>query len=121
MLQITNKNFFESTKALEFGWVLSGDGDSFGSGILPAPVIEPQGSYAVEWESCPWFSIWESSLAREGFLTIISKLMYSTRWASAGHVVASTQLCLPERGECTFKVSFYIFFEKITLIIDFFS
>lgn len=104
MLQITNKNFFESTKALEFGWVLLGDGDSLGSGILPAPVIEPQSSYAVEWESCPWFSMWESSHAREVFLTITTKLVYSTRWVSADHVVASTQLCLPERGECTFKV-----------------
>ncbi|CAA6654079.1 unnamed protein product [Spirodela intermedia] len=96
-IMIANKQFFEPTEALEFSWQLDGDGRSLGFGILDLPPIEPQTAYAIEWEAYPWFSLWESSSATEIFLTITVKLMHNTRWAREGHIVSSTQLCLPKK------------------------
>ncbi|XP_039136527.1 beta-galactosidase-like [Dioscorea cayenensis subsp. rotundata] len=96
-IKITNALFFESTKGLEFRWHLMGDGCNLGSGVLNVPVIEPQSSYDIELDSCPWISLWASSSAIEIFVTIIAKMNHSTRWVKDGHIIASSQLCLPSR------------------------
>lgn len=90
-------HFFDTTQALEFNWVLHGDGCELGSGILPLPVIEPQRSHETKWESGPWFSAWTSSSAAEICLTITAKLLHTTRWANYGHLISSTQVLLPNR------------------------
>uniref|UniRef100_A0A5B7BXV9 beta-galactosidase n=1 Tax=Davidia involucrata TaxID=16924 RepID=A0A5B7BXV9_DAVIN len=99
LLKITNTHFYETTQALEFGWTVHGDGCKLGSGILSIPSIKPQGSYEMKWESGPWYSPWDSSVAAENFLTITAKLLHSTRWVESGHVVSSTQVQLPAKRE----------------------
>ncbi|OVA04094.1 Beta galactosidase small chain/ domain 5 [Macleaya cordata] len=97
ILKIANTNFFDTTKGLEFSWMVHGDGCILGSGLLPLPAIEPQSSYEIELESAPWYSLWASSSATEVFLTITTKLLNSTRWAEAGHILAFTQVQLPAK------------------------
>lgn len=104
-MQITNAHFFETTKELEFNWTVCGDGCKLGSGILSLPIIEPQSSYTIEYESGPWYSPWASSSAEEHFLTISAKLLQSTRWVEAGHVISSTQILLPAKRESVPHVS----------------
>ncbi|CAN1316296.1 lacZ [Linum perenne] len=67
-LKIINTNFFDTTQLVGFTWAVHGDGIELGSGELSLPVIEPQKSYEMEWES-------------------------------AGHIISSTQLQLPDRKE----------------------
>ncbi|CAK7336520.1 unnamed protein product [Dovyalis caffra] len=93
-IKITNTHFYQTTQGLEFSWVTQGDGCELGSGILSLPPIEPQSSYELEWESGPWYPPL-ASFAEEFFLTITTKLLHSTRWVEAGHVVSSTQVQLP--------------------------
>ncbi|KAF5191895.1 Beta-galactosidase [Thalictrum thalictroides] len=100
-LKISNKNFFETTKGVEFSWIVHGDGQCLGSGVLSVPAIEPQSSHNIEWELCPPHFVWESSSASELYLTITAKLLKSTRWAEAGHVLASTQVQLPAKRAST--------------------
>ncbi|KAL5720056.1 beta-galactosidase [Ranunculus cassubicifolius] len=97
ILKISNKNFFDTTKALDFSWTLHGDGNSLGSGLLSVPSIEPQSSYDVNWESIMAHSLWEASSASEIFLTITATLSSSTRWSESGHVLASKQIQLPSK------------------------
>lgn len=97
-LQITNTQFYETTNGLEFSWAAHGDGVKLGSGILSVPVIEPQNSYGIKWKSCPWYTLLSSSSAEEIFITITAKLLYSTLWVEAGHVISSTQVQLPIKG-----------------------
>lgn len=104
VIKIANTQFYESTQGIDFSWLLHGDGCCLGSGILALPVIEPCNSHDVEWETSPWSSLWESSSATEVFLTITAKLMHSTRWAEAGHILASSQISLPAKHECTSHV-----------------
>ncbi|KAK9128954.1 hypothetical protein Syun_017751 [Stephania yunnanensis] len=96
-LKITNMNFFDTTQMLEFSWILLGDDQILGSGLLALPVIEPESSYELDWGSTPCYSIWESSSAAEVFLTITVKILNSTRWAEAGHILASVQVQLPPK------------------------
>ncbi|CAN0916971.1 lacZ [Linum grandiflorum] len=98
-LKIINTNFFDTTQLLGFTWAAHGDGIELGSGKLSVPVIEPQKSYEMEWESGPWYSLWASSNARELFMTVTAKLLQSTHWLEAGHIISSTQLQLPGRKE----------------------
>lgn len=98
-LKITNTHFYETTKAMEFSWTVCGDGCKLGSGTLSLPIIEPQSSYSIEFESGPWYSLWASSSAEEHFLTITAKLLQPTRWVEAGHVISSTQILLPAKRE----------------------
>lgn len=98
-LQITNTNFYETTQGLEFSWAAHGDGCELGTGVLSLPSIGPQSSFDIEWESGPWYSLWASSFAEEFFLTISAKLLHSTRWVEAGHVISSTQVQLPAKRE----------------------
>ncbi|KAH7548549.1 hypothetical protein JRO89_XS14G0162100 [Xanthoceras sorbifolium] len=98
-LKMTNTNFYETTQQLEFSWVAHGDGHELGSGILSLPLIKPQSSYDIEFKSSPWYSLWTSCLAEEMFLTITAKLMHSTRWVEAGHVISSTQVQLTAKRE----------------------
>lgn len=98
--QITNTQFYETTKGLEFSWVANGDGCELGTGILSLPLIGPQSSFDIEWQSSgPWYSLWASSFAEEIFLTIYAKLLHPTRWVEAGHVISSTQVQLPGKRE----------------------
>ncbi|OWM90042.1 hypothetical protein CDL15_Pgr026955 [Punica granatum] len=99
ILKIRNTHFFESTEGLEFSWVVHGDGYSIGSGILSLPTIGPQGSYDIEWQKGPWYSVWASCSKAEIFLTVSAKLVDSTRWSEAGHVVSSTQVQLPSQRD----------------------
>ena len=104
--QIENKQFFESTEALEFSWQLDGDGHNLGDGILDLPLIEPQSCHTIYWEEkYPWFSLWETSSAAEIFLTVTVKQKHSTRWVKEGHVVSSTQHSLPKKREGPSHVS----------------
>lgn len=98
-LQIANTQFFEATQGLKFSWFLHGDGYLLGSGILSLPVIEPLSSHDIDLESSPLYSLWKSSSATEVFVTITAELAHSTRWAEAGHIVASTQMPLPAKSE----------------------
>lgn len=98
-LKITNTQFYETTNGLEFSWAAHGDGVKLGSGILSVPVIEPQNSYGIEWKSCPWYTLLSSLSAEEIFITITAKLLHSTLWVEAGHVVSSTQVQLPIKGK----------------------
>ncbi|XP_043690942.1 beta-galactosidase [Telopea speciosissima] len=97
IIQITNTNFFETTRDLEFCWIVHGDGSIIGTGLLSLPTMEPQSSCHIEWELAPWSSLWASSSAAELFLTVTTKLSKSTRWVEAGHVLASTQIQLPPK------------------------
>ncbi|XP_022764757.1 uncharacterized protein LOC111309977 isoform X3 [Durio zibethinus] len=99
MIKIKNTNFYETTEGMEFKWAAHGDGCELGCGILSLPVIEPQGSYEIEWKSGPWYPLWVSSDAEEIFLTITAKLLHSKRWVEAGHVVSSTQVQLPAKRD----------------------
>ncbi|PIA48132.1 hypothetical protein AQUCO_01400605v1 [Aquilegia coerulea] len=104
-LKILNKNFFETTQGVEFSWIVHGDGQCLGSGVLSVPAIEPQSSHNIEWESSPPHTAWKSSSASELYLTVIAKLLNSTRWADAGHVLASTQVQLPvERASIPYVI-----------------
>jgi beta-galactosidase len=96
-LQITNTHFFQTTQGLEFSWTVHGDGYELGSGILSLPLTEPQSSYKLEWELGPWYPLLASSFAEEIFLTITTRLLHSTHWVEAGHVISSTQVQLPTR------------------------
>ncbi|KAG2671873.1 hypothetical protein I3760_13G013400 [Carya illinoinensis] len=98
-LQITNTQFYETTNGLQFSWVANGDGRELGTGILSLPLIGPQSSFDIEWQSGPWYSLWASSFAEEFFLTISAKLLHPTRWVKAGHVISSTQVQLPGKRE----------------------
>lgn len=98
-LQITNTHFYKTTQGLEFSWDVHGDGCKLGSGILPFPLIEPQKSYDIKWRLALWYPLWTSSSAEEYFLTITAKLLRSTRWVEAGHVISSTQVQLPSKRE----------------------
>lgn len=98
-LKISNTNFFETTQGLEFSWVAHGDGYKLGFGILSLPPINPHSSYEIELKSSPWSSLWDSCSAEEIFLTVSAKLMNSTRWVEAGHVISTTQVQLPSKRE----------------------
>ncbi|KAL0397637.1 UNVERIFIED_CONTAM: Beta-galactosidase, partial [Sesamum calycinum] len=86
-------------EALEFQWMMLGDGCELGSGTLSIPTVDPQRSYDIKWDAGPWYTPWCTSDATEMFLTITVKLLGSTRWAEAGHVVSSSQLQLPVKKE----------------------
>lgn len=96
-IEIYNKNFFDTTENLEIGWSLSGDGKVLGTGLMDLPPLEPQNKYTILLQSCPWYSHWVNSSTMEGFIIITAKLIHPTRWADAGHLVASEQLSLPFR------------------------
>ncbi|WOK99094.1 hypothetical protein Cni_G07806 [Canna indica] len=98
-VKIINAQYFDSTQTIEFSWLLHGDGCNLGSGILNLPVIPPQGSYTIELESGPWYSLLKTCSAREIFLTITGKLRHPTRWAKDGHVVSSSQLSLSAKDD----------------------
>lgn len=96
-VKITNAQYFEATNAIEFSWLLCGDGCNLGAGILDIPIIEPQDSYEFELDVSPWRSLLESCFATEIFLTVTATLRQSTRWVKDGHVLASAQLSLPAK------------------------
>ncbi|XP_025816492.1 uncharacterized protein LOC112893400 isoform X2 [Panicum hallii] len=98
MLKIKNGHFFETTEALDFSWVLQGDGCVLGSGSLNVPTLAPQTSHLINMESSPWFSLWSTYAAKEVFLSVNVKQRYQTRWAKDGHLLASAQLCLPQEN-----------------------
>ena len=95
-MQIENVQFSETTEALDFSWILHGDGCVLGSGSLSVPNIAPQSNHLINMESSPWFNIWSTCAAKETFLSVHVKLRYQTQWAKDGHVLASEQLCLPQ-------------------------
>ncbi|CAO2816155.1 unnamed protein product [Amaranthus hypochondriacus] len=97
LLKVANTHFFQTTQGLDFHWVILGDGSELDSGVLSLPQIEPQSSHTMEWVSGPWYTAWNSCNAEEIFLTITVKLVNSTRWVEAGHVISSTQLQLPNK------------------------
>lgn len=94
-MQLKNAQFFDTTEAFEFSWILQGDGNVIGSGLLDVPIIEPQRDYDIKFESSPWETLRKRCEANEIYLTIITKLKHSTRWVKESHVIASTQLSLP--------------------------
>ena len=96
--QIENGHFFETTDALDFSWVLQGDGCILGSGSLNVPTLAPQTSHLINMESSPWFSLWTTYAAKEVFLSVNVKQRYQTQWAKDGHLLASAQLCLPQKN-----------------------
>ncbi|KAJ4847213.1 hypothetical protein Tsubulata_008458 [Turnera subulata] len=98
-LKITNTHFYETTQGLEFSWVIQGDGCELGSGLLSLPLIKPQSSYEMDWDSGPWNPVWASCLAGEIFLSITVTSLHPTRWVDAGHVISSTQVQLPAKRE----------------------
>lgn len=98
-LQVLNAHFFSTTEDLEFSWTIYGDGLELGNGTLSLPVIAPQRSYNIEWQSSPWYDLWVSSPALEFFLTVSVKLLHSTRWVEAGHIISFSQVQLPMKRE----------------------
>ncbi|XP_052176349.1 uncharacterized protein LOC127790740 isoform X2 [Diospyros lotus] len=101
ILKIRNTYFFETTQELEFSWAIHGDGCEIGSGFLSLPLMQPQSSYEINWESGPWYSLWASSSAAEFFWTLNVKLIHPTRWVGSGHVISSAQVQLPAKKEFT--------------------
>ena len=99
ILQIKNTHFFQTTEGVEFSWYASADGCNLGYGILSLAPIKPQSSYTIDWQSGPWYSLWALSLSEEVFLTITAKLLNSTRWVEAGHIVSYTQIQLPAKRD----------------------
>lgn len=95
IVKVTNTHFFSTTQELAFHWVVLGDGCELGSGILSLPTIDPQKSHDIKWDAGPWYDLWCTSDATEIFLTITVKLLSSTLWAEAGHIVSSAQVQLP--------------------------
>ncbi|KAL4203703.1 hypothetical protein AMTRI_Chr01g129290 [Amborella trichopoda] len=93
--KIFNSQYFETTDNIEFSWLLVGDGKCLGSGMLSVPLLKPLDSHEIELKSSPWYSLWESSPAAEIYLTMTAKLTQPTRWAEAGHVLSSRQICKP--------------------------
>lgn len=94
-MQIWNKNFFTSLDYVKFTWSLSADGAVLESGTLDLPAIEPSKKHSMKLKSGPWASRWQASEASEVFLDITASLFAPTRWADAGHLLASEQMELP--------------------------
>jgi len=105
-----NTHFYETTEGLEFSWLIHGDGCNLGSGTLSLPIVGPQSSFDIELEKGPWYSVWASCHATEIFLTISAKLLHSTRWTEAGHIVSSTQVQLPAKEFLAHHVKSYPIF-----------
>ncbi|KAJ3676245.1 hypothetical protein LUZ60_003657 [Juncus effusus] len=97
-IEIKNAQFFDSTEAFGFSWILQGDGNIIGSDLLNVPQIAPQKSHSIKLEYSPWNILWQKCEANEIFLTINAKLKNSTRWVKEGHVISSTQLSLPAKN-----------------------
>ncbi|GER28530.1 beta-galactosidase [Striga asiatica] len=104
-LKITNTHFFSSTEGLAFHWTLHADGYELGSAVLSLPSLEPQKSYDIKWDAGPWHELFCASNAIEIFLTITVKLLGSTRWAEAGHIVSSAQVQLPSKPEIIHRIN----------------
>lgn len=107
-MQIWNKNFFTSLDYAYFTWSLSADGSVLETGTLQLPPLAPTSKHSMKLESGPWASKWQDSIGREIFLDIVAYLSAPSRWADAGHVLASQQILLPvskpsEPEVCTFK------------------
>ncbi|KAF8642100.1 hypothetical protein HU200_067357 [Digitaria exilis] len=98
VLKIENRHFFDTTEALDFNWVLQGDGCILGSGSLNVPTLAPQTSHLINMESSPWFALWSTCAVKEVFLSVSVKQRYQTLWAEEGHLLASAQLCLPQKN-----------------------
>jgi beta-galactosidase len=96
IVQIENLHFEETTAALDFNWVLLGDGCVLGSGSLDVADLAPQSSHLIKAESSPWYPLWTTCAVKEAFLSINVKQRYQTRWAKEGHILASAQVCLPQ-------------------------
>ncbi|KAM0834535.1 hypothetical protein ACQ4PT_063560 [Festuca glaucescens] len=96
ILKIENLHFEETTEALDFNWVLLGDGCVLGSGSLDVADLAPQSSHLIKAESSPWYPLWTACAVKEAFLSINVKQRYQTRWAKEGHILASAQVCLPQ-------------------------
>ncbi|XP_051228311.1 uncharacterized protein [Lolium perenne] len=96
ILKIENLHFEETTAALDFNWVLLGDGCVLGSGSLDVANLAPQSSHLIKAESSPWYPLWTACAVKEVFLSINVKQRYQTRWAKEGHILASAQVCLPQ-------------------------
>jgi beta-galactosidase/beta-glucuronidase len=105
IMQLKNAQFFDTTEAFEFSWILQGDGHVIGSGFLDVPFIEPQRDYDIKFKSSPWETVWKGSEANEIYLTITMKLKHATRWVNEGHVIASTQLSLPSKASISHVLS----------------
>jgi len=119
-LQIKNTHFFQTTEGLESSWCISANGYNLGSGILDLAPIKPQSTYAVDWESGPWYSLWASSSEEELFLTVTFKLLDSTRWVEAGHIVSSAQVQLPARRSILPHVILYrvdLFYNQVISLV----
>ena len=115
--QIENGHFFETTEALDFSWVLHGDGCILGSGSLNVPTLAPQTSQLINMESSPWFALWSACAAKEVFLSVTVKQRHETRWAKAGHLLASAQLCLPQKNVFVPNVCFLSLILFTTLLL----
>ncbi|GJM91868.1 hypothetical protein PR202_ga08286 [Eleusine coracana subsp. coracana] len=98
MLKIENVQFFTTTEALKFSWILHGDGCILGSGSLSVPTLAPQTSQLIDMESSSWFPLCNTSSVKEVFLSVNVTLRHQTRWAQEGHLLASAQFCLPQKN-----------------------
>ncbi|KAL6493821.1 hypothetical protein OROGR_031730 [Orobanche gracilis] len=105
ILKITNTHFFTTTEALAFHWMIHGDGYELGSGILSLPTLDSQKSCDIKWNAGPWYGLWCTSDASEIFLTVTVKLLGSSRWAEAGHIVSSAQVQLPVKHEIVHHIN----------------
>lgn len=94
-MQIWNKNFFTSLDYVKLTWSLSADGTVLESGALNLPEMESSKKYSINLMSGPWASRWREAEANEVFLDITASLSAPTRWADAGHLLASEQIELP--------------------------
>ncbi|CAI9102953.1 OLC1v1001355C1 [Oldenlandia corymbosa var. corymbosa] len=99
IFKITNVFFFTTTEEFEFQWILHGDGFEIGSGILTVPIIGPQRSYEISWQSTPWYDLYTSLNALEVYVTVTAKLLSPTRWSDAGLVISCTQIQLPAKRD----------------------
>jgi beta-galactosidase len=86
-VRVTNKYDFADLSALALTWSYQVDGETVGSGTLPAPRPAPGESAEVELPAPP-----PAAPAGEALWTIRAVLAAATPWAPGGHVVAWGQI-----------------------------
>lgn len=94
-MQVWNRNFFTTSENVEFSWALSSDGVVQDSGPLSIPTLSPGMKHHFPLKEGPWSLQWEKCYSSDQFLVLTAKLCRPTRWADAGHVLASQQFNLP--------------------------
>ncbi|MFI5756417.1 glycoside hydrolase family 2 TIM barrel-domain containing protein [Streptomyces sp. NPDC051569] len=88
---VRNKHLFSGLDAYELRWTVTQDGDQVQHGTLPAPRTAPGGESTVR---IPCRRPGSPAPGAEYLLNVFFVLRDATRWADAGHTVATGQITL---------------------------